>query len=188
MTLAETTKTHNDHTKIHYEDYKGMHHNSTRITKDHIKHLETVTATLDYIYESSATAASSEATYIAAATTTTDSTAVYSEPPYIAAASTLTDTTLIEAFGTGLITASVSAQDFTSSLAPSYASNTVLAISTNYTQSTLVAPYPYATGFTPSAGLATTSRAVFTGSCGRRSVDYLLVAVLPALVGMFMWA
>jgi hypothetical protein len=182
MTLAETTKTHNDHTKIHYDDYKGMHAdspystpkykmhlNSTRITKDHMKHLKTAAATSYYIYESPATA-------------------VYSEPPYMAAASTMTDTTVTEAFGTGLITASVSAQDFTVSLAPSYASNTVLAIPTYYMQSTFVAPYPYATGSTPSAGFATTSQAVFTGSCGRRSVDYLLVAVLPALVGMFMWA
>jgi hypothetical protein len=175
MTLPETTKTHNDHTKIHDEDYKGMHtdspysmykyetnFNSTRITKDHIKHLKTATATSYYIYEISATA-------------------VYSEPPYMAAAST-------EAFGTGLITASVSAQDFTSSLAPSYASNTVLAMPTYYMQSTFVATYSYATGFTPSTGFAATSQAVFRGSCGRRSVDYLLVAVLPTLVGMFMWA
>lgn len=164
MTLAETTKTHNDHTKIYYEEYKGMHTdspysmhkyktnlNSTSITKDHIKHLKTATNTSYYIYESSATAA-------------------YSAAPYMAVASTMTDTTVTEAFGTGLITASV------------------LAMPTYYMQSTFVAASPYATGFTPSAGFATASQAVFTGSCGRRSVDYLLVAVLPALVGMFMWA
>jgi len=169
------------------------------------------------IYESSTTAIYSEESYMAADTTMMDSTttiysappymtadttmtdsiaAVYSEAPYMAAASTevnsdiftlssctdcISDTTMTEAFGTELITASVSAQDFTMTLPASYVANT--AMTTPPYMTTLASASMYA----PSAGFATTSLAVFTGSGRRQSVDYLFLAVLPALVGMFIW-
>jgi hypothetical protein len=186
------TKTYNWHTRTHHEHNlhtdsshskhkHEMHHNSTKTTKDYVKDLKTYT-------------------YMTAATTMTDSTAVYSEESYLATDTTMTDSTSSEsivdvtmtgAFGTGLITASVSAEDFTISLSDSYIASTAIATAMptppyNY-QPSYMMTYPSASMYASSAGFATTSQAVFTGSGGRKSVDYLLVAVLPALVGMAMW-
>jgi hypothetical protein len=81
------------------------------------------------------------------------------------------DTTMAESISTEM-TFNV----FTMSLSASYVSNTVMAT------------LPSASKSAPSAGFATTSRAVFTGSAGRQSVDYLLVAAFSALASMAVWA
>jgi hypothetical protein len=88
---------------------------------------------------------------------------------------------------TSLITASVSAQDFTLGMSAASVSNITVATPTYYMQSTLVTAMTSATMSAPSAGFATTSRAVFTGSAGRHSVDYLVSVALPVLVGMLIW-
>lgn len=141
--------------------------------------------------------------YMTADTTMTDSiAAVYSEAPYMATASTevysdvftlssctdcTMDTTMTEAFGTELITASVSAQDFTMTPPASYVANTAMTTPPYNTQPSYMTTLASASMYAPSAGFATTSLAVFTGSGRRQSVDYLFVTVLPALVGMFIW-
>lgn len=88
---------------------------------------------------------------------------------------------------TGLITASVvSAQDFTLGMSATV-SNIIVATPTYYMQSTLITAMTSANWSWPSAGFASTSRAVFTGSGGRQSVDCVVAVALPALVGVFMW-
>jgi hypothetical protein len=182
-----------------------MHHNSTGVTNETYTATSTAMASASYIYESYTTPVYSEPSYMTADTTMTES--------YMAAATTMTDSTsaemafdvftmssctgcivdatMTEAFGTGLITASVAAQDFTMPLSDSYVADTAMATAMAtppyYMPSTMVTSVPYMAASAPSAGFATTSLAVFTGSGGRRSVDYLLVAVLPALVGMVIW-
>lgn len=203
---------------LHSMHQHKMHYNSTSVANDYMKQLKTYTATstmasASYIYESYTIPVYSESSYMTAATTMTESMAVYSEESYMAAATTMTDSTsaemtfdvftmssctgciedvtMTEAFGTGLITASVAAQDFTMSLSDSYVANTAMATAMAtppyYMPSTMVTSVPYMTASAPSAGFASTSLAVFTGSGGRQSVDYLLVAVLPALVGIVIW-
>jgi len=88
---------------------------------------------------------------------------------------------------TGVITAAVSAQDFTSAMPTTAISDMMIATPTYYMQSTLITAMTSAATSVPSAGFASTSRAVFTGSAARQSADYLLVAVLPAIVGMLIW-
>ena len=131
---------------------------------------------------------------MAAATTMTDSTSADTLSDVFTMSSCtgcIIDATMTEDFGTGLITAPVSAQDFTMSMSDSYVANTAMATAMatptyNY-QPTYMMTLPSASMYAPSAGFATTSLALFTGSGGRRSVDYLLVVVVPALVGMVMW-
>jgi hypothetical protein len=229
IVVAEATKTHHEHSKAMHTDSSHsmhdhkMHRNSTSINKDHMKDLKTDTATFtatasaSYIYESSTTAAYSEAPYMPADTAMasasyiyeSSATAVYSETLYMAAASTITDSTssemvfdvftmssctdciidatMTEAFGTALITASVSAEDFTQSLSTNYVANTAMATPPYSMPPSWTTYVPYMTASAPSAGFATTSLAVFTGSAGRRNVDSLLVALLPTLAGMVMW-
>jgi hypothetical protein len=202
--LAETTKTHHDHTKTYSEHSKAMHtdsshsthehkmhHNSTNSTNDYMTYLKTYTTasttmtSASYNYESYTTAIYSEESYLAAAAAVTESTS--SEMTFDifttdSCTGCIMDATVTEAFESGLTTASVLAQDFTMSLPVSY-----VATPPYYTQSTLATSAPYMVASAPSAGFATTSLAVFTGTGGRRGVDYLLVAVLPALVGMGLW-
>jgi hypothetical protein len=88
---------------------------------------------------------------------------------------------------TSLITAAVSAQDFTLGISAVSVSNIIVATPTYYMQSTLITAIGSVTTSAPSAGFATTSLAVFTGSAGRHSVDYLVAVALPVLVGMLIW-
>lgn len=139
--------------------------------------------------DTTTTAAYSESTYMAAATTMTDSTSsemTFDVFTLSSCTGCIMDATMTEAFGTGLITASVSAQDFTVSLSASYVSYAGVETPMYPIQSASITTFLYASTNAPSAGFATTSRAVFTGSGERQRVDFLLVAALSALVGMFM--
>jgi hypothetical protein len=141
-----------------------MHHNSTGIAKDHIKHLKTYTATFTAMVSSS---------YIMTDSTSAEMT--FDIFTMSSCTECITSMTMTETFGSGLITLSVTNTAMSTATATPY-----------YMYSTMVTSVPYMAASAPSAGFATTSLAVFMGSGGRRSVDYFLVATLPIFVGLAM--
>lgn len=139
--------------------YNG-HHNTTTVLKNSTKQMMTSTAMVDH-------------------TTMMEHTTMTEPMMMDSTSSQLTFDVFTMDSCTGCITAPLQTGLITASV-----SNIIAATPTYNIQSTLITAMISATASAPSAGFATTSRAVFTGSAGRQSVDYLVAVVLPALVGI----